>query len=79
MYSGGYLINTIKNELLATFVSLRNIMYPTILCVNLPHGLSFQGEVHLQVHYKGSVILVLNYVLECNGPKNNTFLTPCQV
>jgi hypothetical protein len=54
MYSGGYLINTIKNELLATFVLLRNIMYPTILCISLPCGLSFQGEVHLQVHYKGS-------------------------
>jgi hypothetical protein len=46
------LINTIKDELLATFVSLRIIVYPAILYVNLPGRFEISGEVHLQVCYK---------------------------
>jgi hypothetical protein len=36
-------INTIKDELQAIFVSLRIIVYPTILGVNLPDRLDFLG------------------------------------
>jgi hypothetical protein len=36
-------INTIKDELHATFVSLRNIVYQAILGVNLPGRLYFGG------------------------------------
>jgi hypothetical protein len=58
-----------------TFVSLRIIVYPVILNVNLPCWFEILAEVHLQVRYKASVTWVLNYVLEYNAHKNNTFLT----
>jgi hypothetical protein len=48
-------INTIKDELLVTFISLRIIMYSAILGVYLPFLFEISGEVHLQVHYKVSV------------------------
>jgi hypothetical protein len=58
-----------------TFVSLISIVYPAILAINLPGRIEILGEVHLQVRYKPSVTWVLNKVLECNAPTNNTFLT----
>jgi hypothetical protein len=58
-----------------TFVSLISIVYPAILAINLPGRIEILGEVHLQVRYKPSVTWVLNKVLECNSPTNNTFLT----
>jgi hypothetical protein len=42
-----HFINTIKNELPATFVSLQIIVYPTILGVNLLYQFEISGEVHL--------------------------------
>jgi TATA-binding protein-associated factor Taf7 len=57
------------------FVSLRIIAYSAILAINLPCRFEISREVHLQVRYKASVTSVLNYVLECNIPKNNAFLT----
>jgi hypothetical protein len=67
--------NTIKYELPTTFVSLIIIMYSVILGANLPCWYDILAEVHLQGHYKVSVTWVFNYVLECNTPKNNIFLT----
>jgi hypothetical protein len=49
------LINTIKDELHATFVSLGIIVYPAILGINLPCQSEILAEVHLQVRYKASV------------------------
>jgi hypothetical protein len=40
-------INTIKDELPTTIVSLRIIVYPAILCVNLPGRIDISGEVHV--------------------------------
>jgi hypothetical protein len=73
-YAKIHLINTIKDELPATFVSLEIIVYPAILGVNLSYRYDISAEVHMQVHYKTSVTWVLNYILECNIPKNNTFV-----
>jgi hypothetical protein len=39
-----FLINTIKDELAATIVSLKIIVYPAILDVNLPGRLDFLGR-----------------------------------
>jgi hypothetical protein len=58
-----------------TFVSLRISVYLAILGINLPCRFEILAEVHLQVHYKANIIWVLNYVLEYNAHKNNTFLT----
>jgi hypothetical protein len=68
-------INTIKNELPTTFLSLGIMVYLAILGVDLHDQFKISGEVHLQVRYKASVTWVLNYVLECNTPKNISFLT----
>jgi hypothetical protein len=53
-------INTTKDELPVTFVSLRIIVYPAILGVHLPSWIEILGEVHLQAHYKPNVTWVLN-------------------
>jgi hypothetical protein len=37
------------------FVSLKTIVYPAILDVNLPSRFKISEEVHLQVRYKPSV------------------------
>jgi hypothetical protein len=57
------------------FVLLKIIAYPTIIDVNLPYQFEISGEVYMQMCYKVSVTSVLNYILKCNSPKNNTFLT----
>jgi hypothetical protein len=49
------LINTIKNELSATFVSFEIIVYLAILDINLSCRFEFSAEVHLQVRYKVSI------------------------
>jgi hypothetical protein len=49
------IINTIKDELCATFVSLGIIVYLAILGIDLHGQFEISGEVHLQVHYKASV------------------------
>jgi Flp pilus assembly pilin Flp len=41
--------------LLVTFVSLRIIVYPAILGVNLSDRFEISGEAHLQVRYKPSI------------------------
>jgi hypothetical protein len=46
-FSASHIINTLKNELSVTFVSLGIIMYPAILGVNLPCRFEFSGKVHL--------------------------------
>jgi hypothetical protein len=71
-----WFINTIKDELHVTFVSLGIIVYPVIYMAD---RFKISGEVHLQVCYKANVTWVLNYVLECNAPKNITFLTHVEV
>jgi hypothetical protein len=49
------------------------MVYPAILGANLPSWFKIWVEGHLQVRYNDSVTWVLNYVLKCNAPKNNTF------
>jgi hypothetical protein len=49
------IINTIKDELCATFMSLGIIVYLAILGIDLHGQFEISGEVHLQVHYKASV------------------------
>jgi hypothetical protein len=51
-----HIINTIKDELPVTFASLRIMVYPAILGVDLHGRFHISGEVHLQVRYKASVI-----------------------
>jgi predicted cobalt transporter CbtA len=48
-------LNSIKDKLPVTIVSLRIIVYPAILGVNLPDRFKISGEVHLQVRFKPSV------------------------